>query len=132
MLTRDEVRDLRTNLQTALASVSAAVGFKLTLGSATFGDTVTFKLECAPIAENGKVVDQNEVNFKRWASAYGLKETDLGRSFHSNGWVFTLVGIDPRKPKFPILARRTDGKTFKFQPQQVQRSLNQIPSVEVR
>ena len=53
-------------------------------------------------------------DFKLMATAFGLKADDLGRQFQSRGWVYTITGLKPGAPKFPIIADRIDGKSFKF------------------
>ena len=53
--------------------------------------------------------------FVRACGVYGLKQSDLGRKEIIAGIKYELVGLAPRSPKFPILAKRVDnGITYKF------------------
>ena len=44
----------------------------------------------------------------------GLEPSDFGATFKSQGQTFTLVGVNLRAPKFPLLAKAEDGRIFKF------------------
>ena len=39
---------------------------------------------------------------------------DLGQEFQRSGKTFTIVGLKPRSKKYPILAKCSDGKTYKL------------------
>lgn len=115
MLTRNEVKNLRTELQHHLDAISEQVGYKLTLGNASFGATVNFKLEAAPINENGEATSGKAEAFKLYAPMFGLKPEHLNAEFTSRGDKFKVVGFAPKSRKFPVLAERLcDGKVFKF------------------
>lgn len=52
--------------------------------------------------------------FAAYAHIYGLAESDLGATFHFNGNTYRVAGLKGSSRKYPILAQRSDGKTFKF------------------
>lgn len=114
MLTRESIRNLRDELQTHLDAISAEIGYKLTLGNASFGATVTFKLEAAPMDMNGDATSKTAEDFKRGAYLFGLQPTDLGREFIANGARYKVTGLAIKSRRFPILVEREDGKVFKF------------------
>ena len=49
-----------------------------------------------------------------------MSAADYGRQFSTGRETFRIVGIDPRRPKYPVSAERIpDGQGFKFTPEQV-------------
>ena len=55
---------------------------------------------------------QNEWNL--YCHQFGLLTTDFGRTFKHRSSTFTVIGIKPRSPKYPVLAQNTRGKVYKF------------------
>ena len=53
--------------------------------------------------------------FEALAEEFGMSPDDFGREFSTVLERFRVVGIDPRRPKYPIsVARNPDGKRYKF------------------
>lgn len=73
----------------------------------------------------GNSEDQLAENFKRYANQYGLKSSDLGRSYQRNRTVFTIIGFDPNRPKYPIRVRTNRGKVYITRVEDVKRGLGQ-------
>ena len=69
---------------------------------------------------DGTALDPERLRFEALAEAFGLSSTDYGRQFSADRESFRVVGIDPRRPKYPISAERIpDGQGFKFTADQV-------------
>ncbi|CAN1576206.1 hypothetical protein MCELHM10_03908 [Paracoccaceae bacterium] len=69
---------------------------------------------------DGTALDPERLRFEALAEAFGLSPTDFGRRFSTGRESFRVVGIDPRRPKYPISAERIpDGQGFKFTADQV-------------
>lgn len=129
MFDRDSVRNVRNVLQFALEDVAKKLGVKVNVGAANFtSNNIVFKVEVAKVATGGQVLSRDAEDFKTYAPRWGLKATDLGRSFRYSGEVYTVTGAKPRSYKFPILAkRRSDGKTYKMPVDAVRFSLESQP-----
>lgn len=112
-MTRSEVVRLRDQLEAALGDLDIP-GFTFKLGNAKFGASVIFQLEACPTSEDGTVVTKEADDFEQLAGLYGLKATDLGRTFKTGGREYTIRGANPRSRRTPILADRDDGKGFRF------------------
>ncbi len=113
--TKQNLRELRDGLDAALKQLGEKFGVSLKLGTGRFSPTnCTFKLEAAVIAEDGQVVTKESQDFTRLAKVYGLSPEDLGRTFKTGGKSFTIVGLNSKRPKYPINAKSADGKTYKF------------------
>lgn len=122
---RVNLREVRDCLETALATVREETGLSIDLGSCRFGsNSATFKLEVKTLDEDGKAFDESAANFKVFARDFGLEPDDLGKTFMSGLVEFTVSGLKPRNTKYPVIATRADGKTFKFSELTVQHYLN--------
>lgn len=116
---RAAIREIDAKMREALEAVAAELGLELEVGGGsfdpgvgTFKPKVTFKLATAGLNE-----------WARWAPLLGLEVSDLGREFESRGRTFTIVGVAPRSTKYPVLAKGTDGRTYKFTEAGVRRAL---------
>ena len=107
---------IRRALEPALRELGEKHGITIAVGRGSYGgETGTLKLELATLGENGEVESPAAKDFKAHAELFGLKATDLGRRFVSNGSEFVISGLKPRNRKYPIIATKvSDGKTFKF------------------
>jgi hypothetical protein len=83
-----------------------------------WGFDLTFRVSI-PLPD-GTALDPEKLLFEALAEAFGLSATDYGRQFSTGRETFRVVGIDPRRPKYPISAERIpDGQGFKFTADQV-------------
>lgn len=64
---------------------------------------------------DGTLYSTEKALFEVLAVHFGLKPSDYGRTFQSQGALFRIVSINPNRPKYPISAERVaDGRSFKF------------------
>ncbi len=114
---RHNLQEVREVIETALVTVREETGLNVQLGACRFQpNSATFKLEIQTVDEDGKAFDEGAANFRVFARDFGLEPEDLGKVFVSNGIEYTVSGLKPRNRKYPIIATRADGKTFKFHP----------------
>ena len=119
------LRQLRPEIQAALADLGKRFGVGFEVGSASYsGSHATFKLEVGALGDNGKVVSKETENFKFLAPMYGLSENDLGRQFLLSGKMHTIVGINSNATRFPILTE-CGGRKYKVPAESVTRALTQ-------
>lgn len=65
--------------------------------------------------EAGEVLTREAIEFKKYATAFGLKPEDLGRTFESRGETYEICGASIKSSKYPILAKNVkNGKILKF------------------
>jgi hypothetical protein len=107
---KDKVREIQADIKTVLEGVAAKHGLTVEVGGGRFDASqyipkVTFK---APGADRAA--------FERDAGQVGLAADDFGRIVTlSGGRRFELLGINLRRPKYPILARNLDDdKVYKL------------------
>lgn len=129
-LTKQNLAELRKAMQAAVDEVAERFGVKINVGSATFQPSnATFKLTVATETEDGEAMTKEAECFRMYAPLIGLKPDDLFRVFNFRGDSYKLVGYAPKSRKFPILARRSDGRTFKFPEDSVKSLIRQVAGV---
>ncbi|ROT98117.1 hypothetical protein [Histidinibacterium lentulum] len=73
---------------------------------------------------DGSTMDPERMLFEAFAEEFGLSADDFGREFSTGRERFRVTGIDPRRPRYPISAKRIpDGKDYKFTAENVARLL---------
>jgi hypothetical protein len=85
----------------------------------------TFKLKASVKNESGEVQTVEAANFKAYASCYGLRPEDLGRTFKCdfNGRKYKIIGCKKlrKNTKRPILVKEVlSGKKYLFGEETIQ------------
>jgi hypothetical protein len=121
---RTNLRLLRGDVQSALATIAKKYGIDLRLGTGRFSsENVTFKLEGSVIRAEG-VVTREAAEFRQYADLLGLEAGDLGKTFTQAGKRFEITGAKLSSSKYPILARNVlNGKVYKFRVADVREAL---------
>jgi hypothetical protein len=114
-MTKEQACNFRDDLNKALKSLESKYNMKFNVGRITFSEeSIKTKIEGIKINNNQENTDFRRItfaqNFEMCFEFYGLKKDDLGKT-NSDG--YTLVGIDPKKRKYPIIAEK-DGKLYKL------------------
>ena len=101
---------VREALADALDGLQEELGIKLKIGTNISFDANTFTTKLTgslfshdPLAED----------WEKYAHVYDLDVTWLGKQFPSNGKTFTIVGLDTKKRKYPVIASCGD-QQYKF------------------
>jgi hypothetical protein len=112
---REKVRELRGQLEAALAPLAERTGLAIRVGNASYmGTCATFKLEVAEKSADGTTLDKEAACLSQMGEHYGLPKDALGKEFHFRGHAYKATGLNPNSHKFPLLATRlSDGKAFK-------------------
>lgn len=121
---RPTLRILGDEIEAALVPVAKKHGISIRRGRGTFTEeSYTVRIECSLLNEKGEAVTKEAQDFQRYAGLFGLEPGHFGRVFQYQGERFTICGLKVRSRKFPILARRSDGKVFKLNAEVVKRNL---------
>ena len=111
MITPQLIRAINIDIQEALQSVAKKHGVKISLGGTSYSKadfTTKVKVESAE-AEQVKGEES-----KQWAKLLDLPEDVIGLKFQIQGKDFEVIRLDISKPKNPVIAKGTDGKTYKM------------------
>jgi len=105
----------RSDFEEAVKALEEKHGMTIKLAGISYTDeSFSSKVTFTNNDENGNKVSQIAIDFQKQAGMYGLKASDLGRTFFSNGQSFTISGLKPRNHKMPIIATSSEGRSFKF------------------
>ncbi len=130
MLSKSQALTLRSKLQAKLDSISKELGYKFTVSSIRYSEAAIVKLQCVPLDEVGDAPKLEAINFSKYCFRYGLKPTDLGREFMSQGSNYRITGLFTNRSKYPIQCVRViDNKPYKFGATRVK---NLLPPDSVR
>jgi hypothetical protein len=101
-------------------------GLSVKMERGTFSpENATLKFSFAVKSPTGETQSRETLDFKRYASQYGLSPSDLNKTFSSySGDSFEVAGLRIRAYKRPILGRNVkNGKMYCFDAAQVLRGL---------
>ena len=111
---RQNIRQINSELEAAIKQVAEKYGLEVKLGNTRFtGDNFSTKVQVATIGEGGITMSKEATDFNRYKTILGIN-MDLGQEFQRSGKTFTIMGLKPRSKKYPILAKCSDGKTYKL------------------
>lgn len=111
---RQNIRQINSELEAALKQVAEKYGLEVKLGNTRFtGDNFSTKVQVATVAEGGITMSKEATDFNRYKTILGIN-IELGQEFQRSGKTFTIMGLKPRSKKYPILAKCSDGKTYKL------------------
>ena len=106
---KQTVRRIAAEAQVALDEVAARHGMTVKIGGGSFnpeGGTFTPKVT---FSEG----DAERKSFEQVAHLFNLTAQDYGRTFTYGGKEYTLVGLNTRAPRYPLIVER-GGKRFKM------------------
>ncbi len=107
-------KKLRDEIDSRLAALAHTYGLTIHAGHASYdANAVTFKVECALAG-----FDRDKDDFDKTHFLFDLPADAYGKEFTFGGRKYTLVGLKPNRPKYPIIAAR-DGSNYKLPEQAV-------------
>lgn len=124
---RERARVLRERIQETLDGLAAELDVRIIVDHGTYSpNNCVYKLQVAEF-QNGQAMTREAEAFKRLANLYGVDLEALGKTFQWRGHEFTVVGLNTRRVKYPILADSAEGRRFKF-PMDVLRLVEKAPT----
>jgi hypothetical protein len=121
MKTKNEIKELREKVNSALATLSEETGVQFSIANISYDDTmITTKLTGVFGASKE---DAERTLFEKGAVAVGLKLSDYGRTFKRNGTTYKIVGVKLRCSSRPIVVER-DGSRFRVSMDVIKEYLN--------
>lgn len=105
-------------LGAVLTQLAQKHGLKLVRNGGTYSPT-EFKPKLSFVLTDSAGQDLHaKREFERYAEIFGLKATDLGKEFISQGNMYRVVGLDLKKRKFPVRCQNVEtGKIMLFTPE---------------
>lgn len=101
-LDRASVRQINSEIESALKAVAEKYGVAIKVGNSRFSNNnCTTKIEIATVAESGEVLTKEAVDFNRYASSMFQITKKLGDTFEFRYDTYEIVGLKPRSSKYP-------------------------------
>lgn len=108
-MNRDLAKQLNTEVAAALQAVATRHGLVVNVRGGKYGPVTGL---FAPKIEFTSP-DSAQREFERYAPMYGLNPTDFGKRVTGPNGTYTIVGLNPRAHRAPILGEK-NGKLFKL------------------
>lgn len=130
---KDVLRHIRTDIDDALKSVCEKYGLVFKIGTIKFtAKEFHTKMTCVIInSENGTMENPDKVIFEQICRHYSLTQADFGSEFIFGTDTYKICGIKMGSKKYPILAKRTDGRIYRFSVPVVKHALDIINGVQL-
>lgn len=112
---RARAKRLAAAIVAALQPLAEREGLQIRARGGRISDTALMaKIECSELS-GGVAQTPERGAFIEQATLYGLEASDLDAEIKHRGVTYRIVGLSPRKRRYPIvMARQPDGKLFKF------------------
>lgn len=113
MLTKAGFAQFREDLLVATKDLAEKYDINIETGNINY-DKFSFSMNLKVMKKtvNGESFEKSE--FKKLCNIYGFKLEDYNKEFIYDGESYRLIGFNPRAKTMPVLAKNTEGKTFKF------------------
>ena len=111
LITSQSLREIRVDIDAALAAVGAKHGLVLKAANATYnaaGTNATFKLEVNAV-QSGEVVTKEAADLKQYMRRLGLNDSHLTQVFRVGGMSVTLTGYRRKASTKPFLVKTVSG-----------------------
>ena len=104
-ITRDLAKDFRADFKEVVKSLEEKHNVTIKIGTITMNQNdMTCKMTTKLNEVGGKPIE--EVEFKRYASSFGFKESDYNRKIKLNDGFFHFYGFNPNARKNVCLLRK--------------------------
>jgi len=101
---------IRKEFDAAVADLSTKYGITVDLGRINYGELeASAKIQFLINGENGVNAADRQA-YLQYAASFELKPEWLDKTFEKDGETFTIVGLNPRKSKFPVITKNASGK----------------------
>jgi hypothetical protein len=105
-ITKDLMRAIRIDVNSALVAVGQKHGVVLTLGNGTFtADNAHFKLNVAAVSSDGNVITKEAADLKLYQRTLGLTDAQLTQVFTLAGKAHVLCGFRRHATTNPFLIK---------------------------
>jgi hypothetical protein len=111
--TRAGIRALDEEAERVLKEYFESRGITVEPARGSYGDGYAeLKFRFTNASSDGAPAGSEAEAFRLYASTFGLKPEDLGRSVQQGGKTLTIVGLRSRAPRKPLVLKGEDGKTY--------------------
>ena len=111
-LTKSEFNTLRSEIETALASVAAKYGCIVEAGNIKYDEILT--TVSVQFKSQTEEMSADQLNFEMYCGRYGFAPEHYGFTFTYQGKQYRFVSFKTSARKYPCVCECSDGKTICF------------------
>jgi hypothetical protein len=112
---RNKARLIENEMSVLLKPLEEKYGVNVQMRGGKFSDTcLTAKVEIAEKGTSGEVLNREATELRDHAELFNLPKDAYGKKVRVGTNEYTLIGINPRCWKAPLLGKRHDGKVYKL------------------
>jgi len=112
---RNKAQTIEREMLVLLKPLEAKYGVNVQMRGGKFSDTcLTAKVEIAEKGSSGEVLNREATELRDYAESYNLPKDAYGKKVRVGQVEYTLIGINSRCWKAPLLGKRADGKVYKL------------------
>tara|TARA_X000001388_G_C2213035_1_gene115946 strand:+ start:381 stop:803 length:423 start_codon:yes stop_codon:yes gene_type:complete len=101
---KQNLEQLRKAINNSLGLIGRTFGIEITLGSVSYQKhNFTGKLIANLESKDGELFTKQAIDYKAFHEDYGLEKEWLGQSFDSRGKTYTVVGLNTKASKYPVI-----------------------------
>lgn len=125
-INKTNLRMMHQEINKVLAKYGQEIGVAFTAGNASYtAASATIKLNITVVEKSDAVKEQEEEANAMMSRLFGFDENIVGKSFKTHGDTMTIIRIDHKKRKYPIIMQSAlDGKTYKMIPEYIKSKLS--------
>lgn len=111
-ITTTMLKEFRADFKETVKMLEEKYGIAITVNNISYSrDCFHFKTECCEIK---KGENKEEADFKKYCRLYDFTEKDYNRGLTTTkGKHYTLIGFNPKAPKYPFLIKDDTGRIFR-------------------
>jgi hypothetical protein len=116
VIDRRKLEAIANDIHMAIEQVGLKHGVVLRRGRGKFsnGPTGSLVIDIAARSADGTVMTRERKEYLDWGRMYDLKPEWLDRSFIDHGTAYTIVGLDGKRRKYPVVCQSGRDRTFNF------------------
>ena len=111
---KENLRQLREEMQAAIAKVEKSMGIKIHVGNISFsGNEANIKVKANVIGQAGRAITKEAQQFGKFAAYEGIENFKVGDQVQINGQILIIKGYNSRARKAPLILEGLNGKGYK-------------------
>lgn len=108
---KDKINTIQFKIKQAIANIEKEENVKITFGNISYNSAYyTSKIKVTSLDDTPEV----KKVFKSECASIGLPQNVIGMKFRKESDIFEITEIKLRNRKYPVIAKNTSGKFYKF------------------
>lgn len=117
--TKPMIQLIKSEIEASLSEIAKKNGITFSIGNIRFNDdnfrtTLTANIVSKDVSGLTSKEIQMKKNVAMFANMYGIPSDSYNKTFTHNGIQYTLVGLMPSRPKYPVVGKSKSGVRYKF------------------